>query len=77
MGQFSTVSFTPLSWAWRTMSGQTVSAASQFWSGVLAASPPMKVLTSGTPMRLAAVMTCLRWPMTCSRWAGSGCSALG
>ena len=77
IGQFSIVSRTPLSWAWRTMSGQISRARSQFSSWVLAASPPMNVLTNGTPIRPAATITWRRWPMTCSRWAGSGWSGFG
>src|SRR3990172_1873878 len=54
------------------MSGQTRSSSSQFWSWCFAASPPMNVFTSGTSIFSAAVITCLRWPMTRSRGSGSG-----
>ena len=59
------------------MSGQTRSASSQLASWSFAPSPPMNVLTSGTSIASAAVMTCLRWPMTSARCAGSGWSGFG
>ena len=77
IGQFSIVSRTPWSWACLTMSGQIRSASSQFPSWVFAWSPPRNVFTNGTPMRLAATMTCRRWPITCLRWAGSGWRGFG
>jgi hypothetical protein len=77
IGQFSKVSRRPWSAANRTISGQIRSASSQFWSWVFAASAPMNVLTMGTSIFSAAVITCLRWPMTVSRWAGSGWSGFG
>ena len=54
------------------MSGQTRRASSQLASWSFAPSPPMNVLTYGTPIASAAVMTCLRWPMTSARCAGIG-----
>jgi len=77
IGQFSIVNLRPWSFANATMSGQTRSASSQFWSRFFAPSPPMNVFTSGTSIRSAATMTSRRWPMTCSRWAGSGWSGFG
>ena len=50
MGQFSMVTFTPLSWACLTMSGQTRSASSQFSSRFFFESPPMNVFMYGTPI---------------------------
>ena len=77
IGQFSSVIFRPWSFANATMSGQTRSASSQFSSWFFAASPPMKVFTSGTSIFSAASMTSLRWPMTWARCSGSGWSGLG
>ena len=77
IGQFSSVIFRPWSCANLTMSGQTSRAASQFWSWFFEPSPPMNVFTSGMSIFSAASMTSLRWPMTDSRWAGSGWSGLG
>ena len=54
------------------MSGQTRRASSQFASWSFAPSAPMNVLTSGTPIASAAVMTCLRWPMTSAAMGGVG-----
>ena len=59
------------------MSGQIASARAQFWSWFSAPSPPMNVFTSGMSIFSAASMTCLRWPITVSRCAGSGWSGLG
>ena len=59
------------------MSGHTRRASCQFSSWFFAPSPPMNVLTSGTPIFWAATMTALRWSMTCRAVGGSGCSGLG
>ena len=77
IGQFSSVILRPWSFANATISGQTRSASSQFWSWFFAPSPPMNVFTSGTSIFSAARITCFRWPITCSRWAGSGWSGFG
>ena len=77
IGQFSMVIFRPWSPAKLTISGQTRSASSQLASWSFEPSAPMNVLTSGTPIVSAAVMTCFRWPMTSARWAGSGSSGFG
>ena len=60
-----------------TISGQTFSASCQLTSTVFEASPPQKVLTTGTPILAASTITFFRWPITASRCAASGCSGLG
>ena len=60
IGQFSIVICRPWSFANATMSGQTLSASCQFASWVFAASAPMNVLTKGTFIFSAAVITCFR-----------------
>ena len=76
IGQFSMASLTPWSRAWRRCRARPCSASSQFSSTVFSASPPMKVLTTGTP-KLGGDDDLPQVGDHLARCAGSGCSGLG